>query len=900
MGKRGNPKSNWSNWSDKGQHREEQDWGPEQWDEQDWGSQHRSTQPWKHSSSSSAVQPAIQRQRHTAEQSGGGQHWRSQHWDKQDGTPPHHPKPKRVHTPALIKLEAGDVTSASGMVLQAHLDRAASLKHPSSGSAAQSAIQPGHHTAAYCSSSGSAHSKAHRADGGKSIAARPAIGASQACSKRIELKPAPQRADRGRSSTASPAIGASHDARTRRRPEQSAFDSSDADSKTHKADRGRSSATQPAMGDSRGGRTRKPLEQNASDSSDADSKTHKADPGRSSATQPAVGASRDCRTRRRPAQPVSDSSDADRKSRKRDRKRRRRRRTHRSDEQPASDAAQPAAHVDNKTSSAERPASGALQPASGVADVPCKRIKPRIQLQGERLLTCVAYVKIPTFARLGASFGSRLNAGRSVICTMKNIQERGGDIINIVFERAGDLVDLWRDHDMEKKTWEMGFLCNKMENLLTLRSTSCGRLVECENGSLHGWPAMMVHLEKGPHANLGDMIIVNAAAPNQSQSLRTRMLDSYIGEGQRCDKRLQHRNSVSLMGGDLGLPLFLEKYQENRNNGFHLSTADENQNTCISVFARTDDELEHECYQNNSGEADITMVQLWKSATKVSDAQWTLENEVRKRATRYDSHGGHQMMEVCEKTTIAVGPPPQCHRRRLALANGPAEPVLLATNDPRRVSHRGRLGARKEELLSLGDAPHQPQLVDASRRNQLCDQQLTDGDPCRIVILPAASNKPIRKSSCRQQLTDGDASCRQQLTAGDSDSEKPPVKEDLRDSDFRTPELKANTPKWDNLIQKLSTVVNKAHVRELAEFIRTQCFRKPELLRRNANGDRLKFPMAFALKMEQLLDAAVERRRRTLTQMKLGCDIALADATVEIPEKHMQRMWQLRLLRDVF
>ena len=861
MGKRGNPKSNWSNWSDKGQHREEQDWGPEQWDEQDWGLQHRSTQPWKHSSSSSAVQPAIQRQRHTAEQSGGGQHWRSQHWDKQDGTPPHHPKPKRVHTPALIKLEAGDVTSASGMVLQAHLDRAASLKHPSSGSAAQSAIQPGHHTAAYCSSSGSAHSKAHRADGGKSIAARPAIGASQACSKRIELKPAPQRADRGRSSTASPAIGASHDARTRRRPEQSAFDSSDADSKTHKADRGRSSATQPAMGDSRGGRTRKPLEQNASDSSDADSKTHKADPGRSSATQPAVGASRDCRTRRRPAQPVSDSSDADRKSRKRDRKRRRRRRTHRSDERPASDAAQPAAHVDNKTSSAERPASGALQPASGVADVPCKRIKPRIQLQGERLLTCVAYVKIPTFARFGASFGSRLNAGRSVICTMKNIQERGGDIINIVFERAGDLVDLWRDHDMEKKTWEMGFLCNKMENLLTLRSTSCGRLVECENGSLNGWPAMMVHLEKGPHANLGDMIIVNAAAPLQSQSLRTRMLDSYIGEGQRCDKRLQHRNSVSLMGGDLGLPLFLEKYQENRNNGFHLSTADENQNTCISVFARTDDELEHECYQNNSGEADITMVQLWKSATKVSDAQWTLENEVRKRATRYDSHGGHQMMEVCEKTTIAVGPPPQCHRRRLALANGPAEPVLLATNDPRRVSHRGRLGARKEELLSLGDAPHQPQLEDASRRNQLCDQHLTDGD---------------------------------------SDSEKPPVKEDLRDSDFRTPELKANTPKWDNLIQKLSTVVNKAHVRELAEFIRTQCFRKPELLRRNANGDRLKFPMAFALKMEQLLDAAVERRRRTLTQMKLGCDIALADATVEIPEKHMQRMWQLRLLRDVF
>ena len=43
-------------------------------------------------------------------------------------TPPDHPKPKRVHTPALIKLEAGDFTSASGMVLQAHLARGLQLE----------------------------------------------------------------------------------------------------------------------------------------------------------------------------------------------------------------------------------------------------------------------------------------------------------------------------------------------------------------------------------------------------------------------------------------------------------------------------------------------------------------------------------------------------------------------------------------------------------------------------------------------------------------------------------------------------------------------------------------------------------------------------------------------------
>ena len=511
----------------------------------------------------------------------------------------------------------------------------------------------------------------------------------------------------------------------------------------------------------------------------------------------------------------------------------------------------------------------------------------------------MAYVKIPTFARLRPpSNFHRLAAGKSAICTVKNIKERGGDIINMVFERARDLEDLWQDHDMEKKTQEMGFLYNKVENLLTLRSTSCGPLLVCENGSLHGWPAMMLHLEKGPHEHLGDMIIVNAACPRFSQSGRTRMLDSYMGEGQRCDKRLQHRNSVSLMGGDLGLPLFLEQYHENHDTGFHLSTAYENERTCVSVFARTDDDVEHDCYQNDTGEADITIVQLWKSAT--AHAQWTQETEVRKKATRYDSHGGHQTMEVCAKTTITAGPPPQCHQRRLALAKGFTEPVLLATNDPRRISYRGRLGARKEELLSLGDAPHQPQLQDATRRNQLCDQQLTDGDPCRIVILPAASKKPIRKSYRRQQLTDGDASCRQQLTAGDSDSEKPPVEEDLRDSDFRTHELKPKTPKWDNLIQKLSTVVNKSYMRELSEFIRKECFTKPQLFRTNANGDRLKYPMPFALKMEQLLDAAGMRRRLVLRQMKLGCDIDLADATVEIPEQHMQRMWQLRLLRNVF
>ena len=106
MGKRGNLGSNVS----------DESWRGQRWEERDRGSQHRSSQ---HRSSQHS---------HTAAQSGGGRHWGSQHWDKQDGTPPHHPKPKRVHTPALIKLEAGDVTSASGMVLQAHLTRGLQLE----------------------------------------------------------------------------------------------------------------------------------------------------------------------------------------------------------------------------------------------------------------------------------------------------------------------------------------------------------------------------------------------------------------------------------------------------------------------------------------------------------------------------------------------------------------------------------------------------------------------------------------------------------------------------------------------------------------------------------------------------------------------------------------------------
>ena len=156
------------------------------------------------------------------------------------------------------------------------------------------------------------------------------------------------------------------------------------------------------------------------------------------------------------------------------------------------------------------------------------------------------------------------------------------------------------------------------------------------------------------------------------------------------------------------------------------------------------------------------------------------------------------MMEVCLKSRINIRPPPRCQQRRYALAKGLAEPVLLALNDERRISNRSLLGARQTELRSILDAAHQPQLGDAPRQHQLTDHK--------------------SQSNASRQL---------QLPDADSDSEKPPVKEDPRDFDFRSPDLKANlkanTPIWDNFIENLSTVTSNAHVREFIEFLRTQC-----------------------------------------------------------------------------
>ena len=75
----------------------------------------------------------------------------------------------------------------------------------------------------------------------------------------------------------------------------------------------------------------------------------------------------------------------------------------------------------------------------------------------------------------------------------------------------------------------------------------------------------------------------------------------------------------------------------------------------------------------------------------------------------------------------------------------------------------------------------------------------------------------------------------------------------------------------------------------------------------NANGDHLPFELPFALKMEQLFEAAQDRRMHGLKKVKSGYDLTdvrqvetILDETYEFSELEMKELWQLRLLSDVF
>ena len=199
-------------------------------------------------------------------------------------------------------------------------------------------------------------------------------------------------------------------------------------------------------------------------------------------------------------------------------------------EQPAPHAA----HVGSKARKVDCGESSAARPAYGAKHAGSKRIKPGVvekapraysteeQFQGERLLSSVAYVKLPTFAGFGKLRTDRIRAGRSALHTIRDVKEAGADIINIVFERAGDMDSMWNDFNMEAETQQMGFFHHRLDKLLTLRSTNCGPVFEYAEGFEGGVPAIWLHLEQGPHENLGDIIIVNAACPQLPNFARYR------------------------------------------------------------------------------------------------------------------------------------------------------------------------------------------------------------------------------------------------------------------------------------------------------------------------------------------------------------------------------------------
>ena len=150
---------------------------------------------------------------------------------------------------------------------------------------------------------------------------------------------------------------------------------------------------------------------------------------------------------------------------------------HRTAEQPAPHAS----HVVSKARKVDHGESSAARPAYGASHAGSKRIKPGVvekapgkekQFQGKRLLSNVAYVKLPAFA---AGFGKlrtgRIQAGRSVLRTIRNVKEVGADIINIVFESAGDMDSMWDKFDMVAETQQIGFLYHRSDKLLTLHST---------------------------------------------------------------------------------------------------------------------------------------------------------------------------------------------------------------------------------------------------------------------------------------------------------------------------------------------------------------------------------------------------------------------------------------------
>ena len=139
----------------------------------------------------------------------------------------------------------------------------------------------------------------------------------------------------------------------------------------------------------------------------------------------------------------------------------------------------------------------------------------------KKLLTSVAYLKLPAFSRKHCAEDA---AKRSAIDVVRKAKQAGADIINIVFEKEQDMDLMEKDleTEMQATVKHPGFFHCRLAQLLTLFSADCGQVVQKDlSGSEGGKPVICIELD-GPRENSGAMIIINAASAQLAQPMRER------------------------------------------------------------------------------------------------------------------------------------------------------------------------------------------------------------------------------------------------------------------------------------------------------------------------------------------------------------------------------------------
>ena len=199
---------------------------------------------------------------------------------------------------------------------------------------------------------------------------------------------------------------------------------------------------------------------------------------------------------------------------------------HTSGNRPPGSAAQPATNCG--VSRAERPDHRASRVGSEC--LKCDDRASRSEEEGragKKLLTSVAYLRLPAFSRKQCTEDA---ARRCAIDVVRKAKQAGADIINIVFEREQDM-DLMEEDleaEMQATVKHPGFFHCRLAQLLTLFSADCGEVVQKDlSGSEGGMPVICITL-RGPRENPGNMIIINAASAQLAQPVRQCRTGGYL------------------------------------------------------------------------------------------------------------------------------------------------------------------------------------------------------------------------------------------------------------------------------------------------------------------------------------------------------------------------------------